>query len=170
MSLRVINSFLICVFYLMLASCAVVDERAQEYERPDQAVGIQKFPAWADEALATGSAGKNQAIQTLLEQADTLIDKNEMEQASDKLERLLRIEPSYAQAWSRLAWIALENKKPARTRQMAQRSNSYAYNNNKLKALNWSFIREANFQTGDEEAIRHAETMIESLDDSMGGF
>lgn len=147
---------LVVVFSLMLASCAGVDDKAQDFQAPVEGAGMQKFPAWKQEKPTPGSKGVNKAAQELMQQADTLIARNQIEQASEKLERLLRIEPAYARAWSRLAWIALENNRPGRTRQMAQRSNSYAYDDKRLKALNWSFIRQA-------------EKMVESHDDSMGG-
>lgn len=160
------SSLLVIVFFLMLASCAGVDVKTQDSHIPVESVGIQKFPGWVEEGLSAGSTGKKQALQELLHQSDMLIANNLLDQASDKLERLLRIEPSYAQAWSRLSWIAMQNNRPRRTQQMAQRSNSYTHNN-KLKALNWLFIREAGFQIGDEDIIRQAETMLRSLGDSV---
>lgn len=151
----------------MLVSCASVDEKAKDFQLPVESVGIQKFSAWKQDRSLAGSAGANKAVQALLQQADVLISNNQMEQASDKLERLLRIESSYAQAWSRLAWIALKNNRSMRSQQMAQRSNSFAYKDNILKRLNWSFILQAGHQVADETVIRKAEKMLESLNDFM---
>ena len=153
----------------MLASCVSVDDKAQDFQRPAETVGMQKFPAWKQQDLPASSADTNKAVQDLLQQADALIAKNQMEQASEKLERLLRIEPSYAQAWSRLAWIALQSDSPGRTQQMAQRSNSYAYADKRLKVLNWTFIRQAAQLMGKDELVGKAEEMIKLLDDSAGG-
>jgi Tfp pilus assembly protein PilF len=155
--------FFILVFSFMLASCAGIDNKAQDIYAPVESTGLQKFPAWELEGSLASPTNTNRAVMELLKQADELIANNQMEQASDKLERLLRIEPTYAQAWSRLAWIALENNQPKRTQQMSQRSNSYASGNKRLKALNWSFIRESGQRTGDEAVIVNAEKMIESL-------
>lgn len=151
----------------ILASCVAVDEKSHEAQSPEKIVGLQKHPAWKQEKPLSGAA--NKAILDLLHQADVLISENKMELASEKLERLLRIEPSYAQAWSRLAWIALQSDSPNRTQQMAQRSNSYAYGDKRLKLLNWTFIRQAAQLMGKDELVRKAEEMIKLLDDSAGG-
>lgn len=161
------SSFLVFVFSLVLASCAGVDDKAQDFQLPVGITGMQKFSAWKQDKSLAGSTVVNKAVQVLLQQADVLIANNQREQASDKLERLLRIESSYAQAWSRLAWIALQDNRPRRSQQMAQRSNSFAYKDKILKTLNWSFIRQAGQQTGDEAVIRKAEKMIEALNGSM---
>ena len=85
--------------------------------------------------------------------------------SSDKLERLVRIEPKFAQAWSRLAWIALEKGEAKRSHQLAQRSNSYARNNNRLKLLNWRFIHKAAELQQNTKMILQAEQAIKSLGD-----
>ena len=85
--------------------------------------------------------------------------------SSDKLERLVRIEPKFAQAWSRLAWIALEKGEAKRSHQLAQRSNSYARNNNRLKLLNWRFIHKAAELQQNAEIMQQAEQAIKSLGD-----
>lgn len=166
---RVFSSFLYLVLFLILVSCASVDDRTTDILTPGMGDGMQKFPAWEAQALSNEATGKNRAVNELLQQADKLIADNLLDQASDKLERLLRIAPSSAQAWSRLSWIALESNMPGRTRQMAQRSNSYA-RSHKLKALNWFFIRETGFVTGDEDVIKHAESMIRSFNASTDDF
>ena len=165
-----IGTFLVLVFSLMLASCAGIHDKAQEYQVPVETSGLQKFSAWKQGALISGSIASNKAVLELLYQADESISRNELNQASDKLERLLRIEPASAQAWSRLAWISLEKNMLKRTQQMAQRSNSYAYDDKKLKILNWAFIREAALQSGDDAMVQRAEKTIESLQGSWGSF
>ncbi len=81
----------------------------------------------------------NRAVGLLLKQADELMVESDFVRSSDKLERLVRIEPKFAQAWSRLAWIALKKGEAKRSHQLAQRSNSYSRDNTRLKILNWSF-------------------------------
>ena len=166
--LRSIQFSFLFVFFFMLASCAGVDDKAQVSPQPAEAGSMQNFPAWKQKNLSASTADTNKAVVDLLQQADALIANNQMEQASEKLERLLRIEPSYAQAWSRLAWIALQSDSPGRTQQMAQRSNSYAHGDKSLQLLNWTFIREAAQQMGKEELLRKADEMIKLLDDSAG--
>lgn len=153
----------------MLLSCASVDDKAQDSSQPSETTGGAAFSAWQQGNLKKSSANTNKAVLDLLRQADALIANNQMELASEKLERLLRIEPSYAQAWSRLAWIALQGDSPSRTQQMAQRSNSYAKGDKRLKALNWTFIKEAAQLMGKDALVKKAEEMIESLGGSAGG-
>jgi Tfp pilus assembly protein PilF len=165
------NFFFYFLFSFMLASCAGVGEKAQYPSSPVETgtTGPQNYPAWKQPRSTPGSADTNKAVQDLLQQADRLIANREMEQASEKLERLLRIEPAYAQAWSRLAWIALQSDSPGRAQQMAQRSNSYAKNDKALKLLNWTFIKDAAQLMGKEELVKKSEEMINLLDESAGG-
>ncbi len=105
----------------------------------------------------------NRAVGQLLQQADDLMVQANLEQAGDKLERLVRIEPKFAQAWSRLSWIALEKGDAKRSRQLAQRSNSYSHGNTKLKILNWSFIKKSGELLNDSNIIQQAQKMILKL-------
>jgi len=158
---RIFYFSLFFVIPFMLASCA-------SFEGDQSTVRLQKFTAWQLQDVVTRSRNTNEAAQDLLRQADELIAENQKEQAAEKLERLLRIEPSSAQAWSRLAWIALQDNRPGRTQQMAQRSNSVAYGNKSLKALNWSFIRRAGQYADDDDLVKKAEDMIKQLGYTMG--
>ena len=107
----------------------------------------------------------NRAVGQLLQQADDLMADANFEQSADKLERLVRIEPRFAQAWSRLAWIALKNGEAQRSRQLAQRSNSYSRDNDKLKLLNWQLIHRAGELLHNAEITQQAEQMIKALSD-----
>lgn len=132
-----------------------------------QKTGLQKFEAWNPEEFSKKNAQQaNGAVKALIKQADVFISYGALEQASDKLERLLRIEPTYAPAWSRLSWIALQSGLPGRARQMAQRSNSYAKKHKELKILNWHFIRHAGQIINNEDEVLRAERMIEQLEGS----
>lgn len=105
----------------------------------------------------------NRAVGQLLQQADELMSVANYEQAGDKLERLVRIEPQFAQAWSRLAWMAMKKGDAQRSRQLAQRSNSYSRDNDNLKLLNWRFIKQAGEALQNTAIIQEAEQMIKSL-------
>jgi Tfp pilus assembly protein PilF len=109
------------------------------------------------------SVSSNRAVAQLLTQADNLIAEEHFAQATDKLERLVRIEPRFAQAWSRLSWMALKNGDAERSRQVAQRSNSYSRDNNQLTLLNWHFIKNAGELLGNNDIIQQAEKMITTL-------
>jgi len=104
-----------------------------------------------------------EAINVLLNQVDVLIENNALNEAADKLERVLRIKPDYAPAWSRLSWLALKMDSPKRSVQMAKRSNSFAFSDPELQLLNWSFIRDASQVLNDEDSYFRATQKIDSL-------
>ncbi|MFV2004659.1 MAG: hypothetical protein ACC650_05595 [Gammaproteobacteria bacterium] len=138
---------------IVLVSCATPGLQVEE-----QPAGNYKYDAWR-----LDSSGDYEAINVLLDEADRLIDKNELNAAADKLERVLRIKPEYAPAWSRLSWVALQADSPNRSVQMAKRSNSFAYSDPELQLLNWSFIRTASQMLNDDETYRQADQKINLL-------
>jgi len=117
-----------------------------------------KFSAWQLE-----NSREYEAINVLLFEVDDLIETNALDAAEDKLERVLRVKSSYAPAWSRMSWLALEVNSPKRAVQMAKRSNSFARGNRQLQSLNWSFIRDASQMLNDDEAYQRAGQKIDSL-------
>lgn len=151
-------------FLLLLVSCASTDGRYFESANnsADSSLsgdeGNYKYDAWrlhSEEGLA--------AINVLLDEADVLISNKAYDAAADKIERVLRIKPDYAPAWSRLSWLALQSNSAKRSVQMAKRSNSLSYADPELQALNWSFIRAASQLLHDEGAYDQAVMKIESL-------
>ena len=152
-------SLLLTVF---LASCSVTEKKLLE---PQSILETNTYAAWNLTGKDKHIADSNRAVKSLLKQADDLILEENLDQASDKLERLVRIEPQFAQAWSRISWIALKNGDAQRSRQLAQRSNSYSRGNDKLKILNWNFIQKAGEQLQSAEIIQQAKKMIKMLGD-----
>ncbi|MEA2079526.1 MAG: hypothetical protein U9P00_06640 [Pseudomonadota bacterium] len=150
---RIITSLFLI---LLIVSCAST-EKHMTPDRVDEP-GYSKYDAWSSDA----SAGY-EAIKKLLDETDRLIEKQAFDAASDKLERILRIKPQYAPAWSRLSWLALQVNSPERSVQMAKRSNSFAFSDTELQLLNWSFIRDASQLLNDEESYHRANQKIESL-------
>ena len=120
--------------------------------------GNYKYDAWRP-----ANSAEYEAINVLLDEADALIENRAYNAAADKLERVLRIKPGYAPAWSRLSWLALQMNSPKRSVQMAKRSNSFAISDPELQSLNWSFIRAASKALDDEETYYRANQKIESL-------
>ncbi len=149
--LRIIAS--LCLI-LLIASCASTEKHTMQ----DSAVGNYKYDAWSPD-----TSGEYEAINKLLDEIDILIENQAFDAAADKLERVLRIKPQYAPAWSRLSWLALQMSTAKRAVQMAKRSNSFAYSDPELQLLNWSFIRDASEILHDEEAYHRANREIESL-------
>jgi tetratricopeptide (TPR) repeat protein len=148
---------LISLFMVVqLASCALPQRQTSDVIVDED--DYYKYPAWR-----LNGSSDFEAINVLLREADHLIENRNINAAVDKLERLLRIRPDYAPAWSRLSWLALQANTPERAVQMAKRSNSFAYSNMELQTLNWSFIRTASQMMNDEEAYRHANEKLKSL-------
>jgi len=143
------------IFATMLVSCASTDKKV--VDEIDE-TGNYKYSAWHLESMP-----ELEAINILLDEADQLILNQSLNAATDKLERVLRIKPDYAPAWSRLSWLALQADTPERSIQMAKRSNSFAYSNPQLQRLNWSFIRSASEMLNDEGSYDFANQKIQSL-------
>ena len=141
---------------MLIVSCASIDDRAPDNIAVDSA--NYKYQAWS-----LNNSQEFEAINVLLDEVDVLIENQRVNAAADKLERILRIKPDYAPAWSRLSWLALQMNSPERSVQMAKRSNSFAESNLELQSLNWSFIRTASQQLNDETAYSRANQKIESL-------
>ena len=150
--------FSICLmFSILLISCASTDKRSLDEAAVDDS-GKYKYAAWR-----VNNSGDYEAINVLLDEADALIENGAFNEAADKLERILRIKPQYAPAWSRLSWLALQTNSPKRSVEMAKRSNSFAQSNPELQLLNWSFIRTASEVLNDDDMYTRANQKIESL-------
>ena len=145
------------LFSVFLVSCSTFEKPISEDVMLDDS-GVYKYAAWR-----LNLAKEYGAINPLLKEVDILIENSRFNTAIDKLERVLRIKPNYAQAWSRLSWLALETDVPNRSRQMAKRSNSFAFSNLKLQVLNWTFIRSASEALNDDAAYRRANKKIKTL-------
>lgn len=141
---------------VLLVSCALPQRQTGDIVVDEG--DFYKYPAWR-----LHSAGEYEAINVLLNEADRLMENQNINAAVDKLERVLRIRPDYAPAWSRLSWLALQTNTPERCVQMAKRSNSFAYSNTELQSLNWSFIRTASQMMNDKETYRRADEKIKTL-------
>jgi len=150
---------------LLLVSCASTDKHTASdnakggsaYDSGPDA-GKHKYDPWR-----LSKSSEFEAINVLLDEVDVLIENQAFNAAADKLERVLRIKPEYAPAWSRLSWLALQMNSPKRSVQMAKRSNSFAFSNPELQSLNWSFILAASKALNDEDAYHRAKQKIESL-------
>jgi Tfp pilus assembly protein PilF len=143
----------ICV--IAIAACTSLETQPE--------AGDQNTLAMATQVLRDSRIRANPAVAGLMQQADALIENNDLDLAEDKIERALRISPNYAPGWSRLSRIALSRNDPARAVQMAKRSNSCAGDASELKRLNWRFIREARLSQNDDEGVAQADAAIRGL-------
>ena len=152
--IRLFSCFFLTV---LIVSCATTEQQTIT-ESSIEGAGNYKYDAWRFD-----KSGEFEAINVLLDEADMLIENQAYNEAADKIERILRIKPEYAPAWSRLSWLALQMNSPGRSVQMAKRSNSFAFSDPELQALNWSFIRDASMELNDEATYDRANQKIESL-------
>lgn len=151
----------ITTLLLMQLACAPAGyQRTESDAVSDNATTL----AMASQTWQRTSTSALPAVEDLVQQADAQIALRNLDIASEKLERALRISPDYAPAWSRMAHIALNEADPARAIQMAKRSNSNAGNATELKLLNWQYIRKASQMLGDTDGILNAEKSINILD------
>jgi tetratricopeptide (TPR) repeat protein len=154
-----LHTLILIAVSLSLFACA-----PSPYQRPDAEAGIDSgestILAMAGQTWSGYSENTLPAVDELMKQADTLLAANNLDAASEKIERALRIDSGFAPAWSRLSSIALANNNPTRAIQMAKRSNSHAGNSIELKKLNWEFIREASDMMNDVEGMENADKAI----------
>jgi tetratricopeptide (TPR) repeat protein len=139
----------------LLASCATSPDTQTQPAQGDVAM--------LDASWKAASHATHPAVSDLLQQADALIAAGQYDQASDKVERALRIAPDHAPSWSRLALLALDEGQPMRAIRMAQKSNSYAANASRLLLQNWEYIRQANAMMQNEQGVEQAERSIRQL-------
>ena len=145
---------------LLLISCSAIEEKQVDTQ---SILETNELSAWQLSASEARTVSANRAVGQLLQQADILMAEANFKQSADKLERLVRIEPRFAQAWSRLSWMALKNGDAKRSQQLAQRSNSYSRENVSLKILNWHFIQKAGELLDDVAVVQQAQQMISKL-------
>ncbi|RDH83715.1 MAG: hypothetical protein DIZ80_06125 [endosymbiont of Galathealinum brachiosum] len=86
------------------------------------------------------SSNLPEVIKSLLSQSDVQYTKNDLSGALVTLERAIRINPRYAEVWSRMAQVYLKQGDYEQAKQHAKRSNSVIKNNIRLKDFNNQII------------------------------
>ena len=76
--------------------------------------------------------------------------------AAATLERAIRIEPRNPRLWQELARVRLKQGDYAQAENVAGRSNSFAGNDNALRAENWRLIAQAREAQGNADGARQA--------------
>ena len=103
------------------------------------------------------------AIAKLLRQALAQQQKGALEKSAATIERALRIRPSEALAWNRLAFVRLQQSQWRQAEQLALKSNSLAETRNSLIMRNWRIIADARQHQGNaigaKAAQRHAKRL-----------
>ena len=98
----------------------------------------------------------NTAVIALLNKAGDQSAAGQMDQASENLERALRIEPRNPLLWHELARIRLAQGQYRQAENMAAKSNMLTGANHGLKAKNWRIIGEARSRLGDPQGAQEA--------------
>lgn len=114
-------------------------------------------PPFEPGAETIPQAPPSQAVALLVAQAEAARARNDLEQATAKLERALRIAPNDAALWHRLAEVRLAQGQPLQAETLAAKSNRLAYGDHALKRHNWRIIAQARRLAGDEAGAEEAE-------------
>ena len=146
------------ILALLLSACSTTGRQSAQVDVIEVEEGNYRYDAWRPD-----QSDEYAAINVLLDEADVLMQRQAYDAAADKIERVLRIRPDYAAAWSRLSWLALQTDSPKRSVFMAKRSNSLAQADPELQSLNWRFIRAASRVLNDDDSYFRAKQKIEAL-------
>jgi predicted Zn-dependent protease len=96
------------------------------------------------------------AVVSLLDGARADVAAGRLANAAASLERALRIEPRNPRLWQELARVRLKQGEYAQAESVAARSNSWAGDDNRLRAENWRLIAQAREARGDAAGARAA--------------
>jgi tetratricopeptide (TPR) repeat protein len=136
---------------LVLAACASTPSPPPSPE--------PSAPAPVPEASAKPAPQEKQenvAVAGLLQTARSDSAAGRLTNAAATLERALRIEPRNPRLWQELARVRLKQGDYAQAESVASRSNSFAANDNALRAENWRLIAQARDARADTEGARDA--------------
>lgn len=99
---------------------------------------------------------ENAAVASLMQSAHADADAGHLASAEANLERALRIDPRNPRLWQQLAGVRLQQGDYPQAESLAARSNSWAGQDNVLRAENWRLIAEARRARGDAAGAREA--------------
>lgn len=131
---------------------------------PAQSAPPGQAPAATPEATPPAvTAAANPAVVMLLNRANRDARAGRHDNAAASLERALKIEPSNAWLWHRLAATRLDQGRLGEAASLAARSNSLAAGDDDLQAGNWRLIARVHRLRGEEVAARAAEDRARRL-------
>lgn len=105
---------------------------------------------------ARPAPSENVAVAGLMQNARTEAAAGRLPNAAATIERALRIEPRNPRLWQELARVRLKQGEFAQVESVAARSNSWAGNDNTLRAENWRLIAESREARGDAAGAQRA--------------
>jgi Tfp pilus assembly protein PilF len=121
------------------------------------APGPSPAPAPAPEPAAKPAPpSENVAVAGLMQNARNDVAAGRLSNAAATIERALRIEPRNPRLWRELALVRLKQGEYVQAESVAARSNSWAGNDNTLRAENWRLIAQAREARGDADGARAA--------------
>ena len=144
------------VLAALLFGCASV-------QQPPAPVSDRAPPGASDAAAFPDAAapGENIAIASLMHDARADAAAGRLTRAAASLERALRIEPRNPRLWHELAQVRLKQGDYAQAESIAARSNSWAGEDDRLRAENWRLIARAREARGDTAGARAALDLAE---------
>lgn len=148
---------LLAALLVLLAGCA----SAPAPETAPENAPVSSLPppqgAPAPEAPPAKAPGRESvAIAGLMERARADTAAGKVAQAAASLERALRIEPRNPRLWQALARVRLKQGEYGQAESTAARSNSWAGDDNALRAENWRLIAQAREARGDSAGAQAA--------------
>ena len=103
------------------------------------------------------------AVASLMDNARLDSQAGRYSNAAASLERAVRIEPRNPRLWQELARVRLSQRDFVQAESCAQRSSSWAGDDNALRFENWQLIAKAREARGDAEGARAAIEAAERL-------
>jgi tetratricopeptide (TPR) repeat protein len=140
------------LLFLLLTGCAAAPGPSPA--PPSTAPAPAPVPV--PETSAKPAPQENVAVAGLLQTARSDSAAGRLTNAAATLERALRIEPRNPRLWQELARVRLKQGDYAQAESVASRSNSFAANDNALRAENWRLIAQARDARADSEGARDA--------------
>lgn len=161
--MRVIYSLLLV---LLIGACTSrggypPPERAPQPDRPEQPRPEQPAPAPQPTPIPQPAPApppqpapkvgdvSGPAVMALFARATEREQAGDLDAAAASIERALDVEPRNPFVYQRLGALRLEQGQPQQAEVLARKSNSFAGNNDPLKADNWRLIARARSSRGD---------------------
>lgn len=153
---------LILSFSLFSAGCVF----APKYDESEEYGDDSYFDEYGEEADAGDKIKHdigNPAVMDLWQLAEEARQTGDYETAVLQLERALRIAPTDAVMWSRLAEMQLSQGNSSQAENLAAKSNAMTVDNPLLNYRNWLIIARARQSKGDDIGAQEAEYTANSF-------
>ena len=146
--------------HILTISLLILTACAQQQEKSSALIPIEERNAPVEKPVKPVTAEKemkadNSVIIALISDAETHKSSGNTQNAIAILERGLRIEPSNATLWHKMADVRLQQQQWQQAISLAKKSNALT-NDEKLKSANWGIIAEAYQSLGELEKAKQA--------------